>query len=162
MKYENHTGIPKIKSKVNIVKRFDICPVTSYDINKIIKYFPKLKKPSGERTLHIPKENEFPNVYLSHCIYMAFDSGSFSDTLKLTDAKSVFKKGDSGSKSDYRLVSTDPLMLKVFEKAILNQLFDYLEKIFSSLLCGFRKRHGTQQALFSLLNKWKRQLDDRI
>lgn len=71
MTYENHLSITKIESKVNTAERFKIC----YGINKIIKFFPKSTKPSGERTLHILKENEFPHIYQSGCINMAFNSG---------------------------------------------------------------------------------------
>ena len=76
----------------------------------------------------------------------------------LADVTSIFKKGDGGKKSEYRLVSILPLMSKVFKKAIFNQSSYCLETIFSSLLCGFWKGHGNQHALFNLLNKSKRQL----
>ena len=53
-----------------------------YVINKIIKSSPKSKKYSGQIPLHILKENELTHIDLSDCINMAFDSGSFFDTVK--------------------------------------------------------------------------------
>ena len=39
------------------------------------------------------------------------------------------------------------------------QINAYIEKFFSPYLCGFRKRFGTQDALTSLIEKWKSSLD---
>ena len=36
-----------------------------------------------------------------------------------------------------------------------SQLNNFLESKFSNLLCGFRKGHSTQHALFNLLQKWQ-------
>ena len=34
-----------------------------------------------------------------------------------------------------------------------------MENLISQLLCGFRKAHSTQNALFRLLQKWQKELD---
>ena len=39
------------------------------------------------------------------------------------------------------------------------QINDYMENVFSLLLCGFRKFHSTQDALFGILHKWQKELD---
>ena len=39
------------------------------------------------------------------------------------------------------------------------QINAYIEKFFSPYLCGFRKGFGTQDALTSLIEKWKSSLD---
>ena len=52
-----------------------------------------------------------------------------------------------------------PLLSKVFENIIYNQLYEYLEKFLSELLCRFRKAHSTQHALFRIIQKWKTQID---
>ena len=39
------------------------------------------------------------------------------------------------------------------------QLTEYLEKYLNSILCGFRKDHSTQHALFKLLQEWQEELD---
>ena len=40
------------------------------------------------------------------------------------------------------------------------QLYDYMEKFLSQLLCGFRKAHSTQHALFRLIQSWQKELDE--
>ena len=56
-------------------------------------------------------------------------------------------------------MSVLPLFSKIFEKVIYDQLSQYLEKYRNSLLCGFRKAHSSQHALFKLLQAWQEELD---
>ena len=52
-----------------------------------------------------------------------------------------------------------PLISKIFERIIHDQLSEYLEKYLNSILCRFRKGHSTQHALFKLLQAWPEELD---
>ena len=52
-----------------------------------------------------------------------------------------------------------PLLSKMSERLIYDQLNEYLEEYLNSLLCGFRKTHSTQHALFRLLQEWQNELD---
>ena len=67
---------------------------------------------------------------------------------------------DSQSASDFRPISILPAISKLFEKVLANQLSAHFEKNFCNLLCGFRKRHSTQQALLQLLRSWQKSLDE--
>ena len=42
---------------------------------------------------------------------------------------------------------------------IYNQLGKYMDTFLNKLLCGFRKTHSTQHALFKLLQRWQKELD---
>ena len=53
------------------------------------------------------------------------------------------------------------LISKIFERIIHGQLSEYLENYLNSILCGFRKGHSTQHALFKLLQAWQEELDKR-
>ena len=53
-----------------------------------------------------------------------------------------------------------PLLSKVYEKVIYNQLSDYSNSFLNNILCGFRKAHSTQHALFKLLQSWQQVLDN--
>ena len=55
-------------------------------------------------------------------------------------------------------MSVPPLFSKIFEKVIYDQLSRHLEKYLNSLLCGFRKAHSSQHALFKLLQAWQEEL----
>ena len=67
---------------------------------------------------------------------------------------------DSQSASDFRPISILPAISKLFENVLANQLSAHFETIFCNLLCGFRKRHSTQQALLQLLRSWQKSLDE--
>ena len=43
---------------------------------------------------------------------------------------------------------------------IYNQLGKYMDTFLNKLLCGFRKAHSTQHALFKLLQRWQKELDN--
>ena len=62
-------------------------------------------------------------------------------------------------KANYRPVSILPLVSKVFEKIMYDQLYKYIVLFLNQLLCGFSKAHSTQHALFRLLQKWQKELD---
>ena len=51
-----------------------------------------------------------------------------------------------------------PLLSKVFERLLYDQLSEYLEKYLNTLLCGFRNSHSIQHALFKLLQGWQEEL----
>ena len=81
------------------------------------------------------------------------------DELKRAEVTPIFKKEDSTNVKNYRPVSVSPVMSKVFERIMQKQINAYIEKFFSPYLCGFRKGFGTQDALTSLIEKWKSSLD---
>ena len=71
-----------------------------------------------------------------------------------------FKKDDPLDKANYRPVSILPLISKVYERLIYNQLSECSESFLSHILCGFRKVHSTQHALFKLFQSWQKELDN--
>ena len=62
-------------------------------------------------------------------------------------------------KTNYRPISLLPLISKIFEKFLYQQIEDFSNKILSPKLCGFRKGHSTQHALLNLLKNWQKCLD---
>ena len=60
---------------------------------------------------------------------------TFPDELELADIVLVFKKEDQIDKTNYRPVSLLPLILKIFEKVLYQQIEDFANKISSLKLC---------------------------
>ena len=85
----------------------------------------------------------------------------FASGLKLADIVPVFKKDDSTLVKDYRPISLLPIISKVFQRIMLNQITAYMDEYLSPHLCGYRKGFSTQTALSSLIEKWKQILDDK-
>jgi hypothetical protein len=53
-----------------------------------------------------------------------------------------------------------PCISKVYERAIHDQLMDFLDKHFHPLLSAFRPGFGCQTALLKIIDDWKKALDD--
>ena len=58
-------------------------------------------------------------------INQVFNTGIFPERLKLAKVIPVFKKGDSKLINNYRPISLLPVISKVLEKIIANQLSQY-------------------------------------
>ena len=114
---------------------------------------------AGEIPIKIIKESEFCFPELTNRINESLTNNKFPDTLKLSAITPVFKKLDPSDKANYRPVSILPLVSKIFEKIMYDQLYEYIEHFLNPLLCGFHKAHSTQHALFRLLQKLQKGLD---
>ena len=111
---------------------------------------PKIRKSSLEAT-----------VVLHRLFNETITKGVFPDNLKLVDVTPVFKKDDPFNKKNYRPVSVLPTISKICEKLMQRQINNYIINHLSLYLCGYRKGYNTQQALVSLFEKRKKNLDDK-
>ena len=84
----------------------------------------------------------------------------FPSALKLANITPVFKKGERECKNNYRPVSILSNVSKIFERIIFNQILNYMDSFFSKFQCRFRKGYSTQQCLLSMIEKWKRAVDN--
>ena len=62
-------------------------------------------------------------------------------------------------KKDYRPVSLLPVVSKLYEKDMSEQINSYIEKYLSPYLFGYRKNHSSEQCLTIMLEVWKKALD---
>ena len=106
-----------------------------------MKNLPSDKVSAGEIPIKILKESTFCFPELTNYINESLTNKKFPDTVKLSDITPVFKKLDSRDKANYRPVSILPLVSKVLEKIMYDQLYEYVVHFLNQLLCGFRKAH---------------------
>ena len=130
------------------------------DVKTVIQYLKNNKSVGGEIPIQILKESEFTFEKLINCINKSIETGYFPDSLKEVNITSIYKIDDPLDKSSYRPVSILPLVSKAFQRLIYNQLSEYTEGFLNHILCGFRKVHSTQHALFKLLQSWQKELDN--
>ena len=129
-------------------------------LKKVIKDLKTNNSVGGEIPIQILKESEFTFECLKNCINHSIEETViFPSSLKLGNITSIFEKDDPLDKSSYRPVSILPLLSKVYERIIYNQLSKHSEQFLNSILCGFRNAHNTQHPLFKLLHSWQRELD---
>ena len=88
-------------------------------------------------------------------------NSNFPDKLKVVDLSPIFKKDEPQKSKNYRPVSVLPAVSKVFKRLLHKQMSLHVEKYLSPYLCGYRKGFSTQQALLSLLERWKNVLEKR-
>ena len=85
----------------------------------------------------------------------------FPDELKFADVTLIYKKDDPNKSKNYRPVSVLPVVSKVFEKIMHDQISQYINSFLTPYLYGYRKGFSTQQALLSLIEKWEIVLDSK-
>ena len=62
---------------------------------------------------------------------------------------------------NYRPVSVLPVLSKIYEKVMQQQINSFIENCLSPLMCGYRKGYNPQDVLITLIEKWKKSLDDK-
>ena len=79
-------------------------------------------------------------------------TGTFPELLKSSKVIHLYKKGYNLNLSNYKPIPLLPSFSKIFEKAILTQLIEYLENnsIIHPHQYGFRKFHSTEYAALHL------------
>ena len=79
----------------------------------------------------------------------------FPNNCKVAKLKPLYKKGSRSDPKNYRPISLLPLVSKVFEKLIHQQLQKYLDenKILYSFQSGFRANHSTDSCISYLQDK---------
>ena len=161
--FENHPSIKEINTHRNSEKVFDFSKVDQTDVLKVISSLNNSKSVSGSiptRMLKIAANICVP--FLTSCFNNCVESGTFPDRLKLADIIPSFKKGSSTDKANYRPISLLPIVSKIFERLIVNQLNVYFEPQFSKLLCGFRKGHSTQHAILNMIRNWQNNIANNL
>ena len=62
---------------------------------------------------------------------------------------------------NYRPISLLPVVSKLFERNMSDQIQIYIERFLSPFLFGFRKGHSTEQCLNIMIEKWRKALDNK-
>ena len=123
LNFSNHPSILKIKEKFQLNKRFPFQHISEANVRKVVKNLPSDKVSAGKIPIKILKESTFCFPELTNCISESLTNNKFPDTLKLSNITPVFKKLDPSDEANYRQVSILPLVAKVFEKIMYNQLY---------------------------------------
>ena len=96
---------------------------------------------------------------VSPCITLIINqilsSGIFPGKLKTAKVIPIYKKNDKTLLKNYRPISILPVVSKIIEHAMHNQMMDYLtsNKLFSSQQYGFRPNRSTELAALELMDR---------
>ena len=112
--------------------------------------------------MEILKEDAY---YFAEFICIQFNnsvnSSKFLSSFKCGNITPIFKNKSRNHKRNYTPVSILPIVSKIFEKIMSNQLSTYSEKNVSKLQGGFLKGFSTQHCLLLMLEKWKHAVDSK-
>ena len=91
----------------------------------------------------------------------SIETSQFPDSWKVARITPIFKEGDKTEKSNYRPISVLPVISKLFEKLVFNQLYHYMKvnSLFTSDQSGFLRLHSTLTCLLKMSDDWYNGLD---
>ena len=162
-KYSQHPSIKLIKENVNITDKFLFKGTSMEEIQHEIKCLnPQKSNPANTVTSkNLQKYIDICSKPLYDIINRGIETGSFDDGMKLADLTPIHKKDVTTEETNYRNISGLAAGSKIFERIMHKQMGDFLEKILSPYMCGYRKGYSTQHALLILIEKWRAILDKK-
>ena len=60
-----------------------------------------------------------------------------------------------------QIISVLPVVSKLIERILHQQISHYIDQYLSKFLCGYRKGYNAQQAVIIMLGKWHTSLDNK-
>ena len=157
------TKLPKPAGgrKIHLNKRVQSCMkfkiITEDDLIKIIYKLEVGKSPGHDGISVTVLKWCLP--YILAPLVLIFNEcmkqGSYPSMFKLAKVTALFKGGIESEADNYRPISVLPILNKVFEKVIHNQLVNFLDvhNVLYKQQFGFRKNHSTSHAVSCLYEK---------
>ena len=161
-KFGHHPSIIDIKKNVSVGTKFSFKEVSLHDMTKEINSL-NVKKSGTFMNIPVKRLKEVVDIVAQpltdiwkHEIVLG---RKFASQLKLADITPLHKKLETINKENYRPVSLLPVVSKIFERLMQNQMIGYIEQSLSPYLRGYRKGFNSQYALLAMIEKWKKCLD---
>ena len=120
----------------------------SFGTDNISSYFLKLALP-------------FIGNSLAVLFNTAIETGQFPDSWKVARVTPIFKDGEKTNKSNYRPISVLPVISRLFEKLVTDQLYKHMDENgqFSNDQSGFLRLCSTVTCLLKNTDDWYNGLD---
>ena len=162
-KYKHHQSIISINKKMREkgLPKFSFHLVT---LDETFKEVALLSDKKASQASDIPvkiiKENrDLIAYFILHNFNNALSCSEYPASLKYADITPIFKKDDKTDQTNYRPISILSNLSKICERFMQNQMYPYLNQIFSKYQCGFRKGYNAQHCLMAMIEKWRKFLD---
>lgn len=159
---EYHPSIMKIKENISDDVRLVFEPVGEKYVSRQLDAL-DIRKATGHDGISAKLlKNAKPSIvkHVTSIINKSLTTAVFPETLKIAQVVPIHKKNSTLDKGNYRPVSILPVMSKLFEKAINQQLTTFFNSRFNVFLSAFRSGYGCQSTLLKLVEDWKKGLDD--
>jgi hypothetical protein len=162
-KFQNHPSILKINENVKMEGKFQFRDVTEEEtFKRIISLDPsKACMKDDIPTKVILGTGDIVSSSLTTIFNNAKNAGMYPGPLKTADVTPVPKGREKKDKKKYRPISLTPILSKVFEKHMYEQITEYAGQFLSPYLFGYRKGHSTEQCLMVMIEMWRKALDEK-
>ena len=166
--HSRHINVPTSEVKSSTVKncQFSLKHETPQTIDKIIDSL-KNRVAVGRDNLHVcfikDAKKEISSVITS-IINLGFDINIFPTSMKISRIKPIYKKENPNKIENYRPIALLPILSKIIERCVANQIIDYLEQnhLLSKSQHAYRKQHSPITCLAEILNLVYKKLDSNI
>ncbi len=99
---------------------------------------------------------------LTYIFNLSLSTGEFVDDWKNARVTPIYKDGNRQIVGNYRPISVLPIISKIFEKEIFQQLYKYMNEnnLISKFQSGFRPGYSTLSALIQMCDAWFNNMDN--
>ena len=161
--YEAHPSIVKIRENTIVTDKFVFIDTTSQIFKDEIRQLYPTKASIGN---DIPAKmlinsNEIVSDYLADIYNNSKNDETYPTSLKIADVVPIHKKDEKTALKNYRPVSLIPIVSKIFERNMYDQIISYMDRSLSPYLFGYRRGHSTEQCLTIMLEAWRKALNER-
>jgi exonuclease III len=150
----------------NVQTVFSFHEVTVTEVLSMIKKFkPKSSYGIDNLSMKLLKHiSEHLSSSLTLIINQSLNTGIFPDSLKVARVIPLFKKGETSLFDNYRPISLLPVISKIFEKTVHNQLYTYFNtnKLLYKHQYGFRPDHSVENATLEFVDRVLKLLDSNF
>ena len=162
-KYKSHPSILLIQKHLTDHDVFSFKTVEIGDIEKEINSInPREATTSNSIPPKILKKSSEVSANVLHKLFnYSIEKSDFPQNLKLADITPAYKKTDTLNKTNYSPVSALLVVSSIFERVLQKQGNDFIVSFLSPYLCGYRKGFNTLHALLTLVENWRKSLDNK-
>ena len=144
---------------------FSISPTTEQEVASALSNLDPSKRGGVAQIPASVYQRLAPTVVpcLTQIINLSLSTSTFPKIYKQALVTPIFKKGDPSLPGNYRPISSLPILSKIFEKILNEQLIDHLNRnnLLSEKQFGFRKGVSTEQLILAITDQFNLVLDSK-
>ena len=145
---------------------FNLAKVSCQEVFNLIQKIPS-NKASGLDTISVRLLKEASPIVtrsLTFIINQSITTGIFPNAWKRDRVSPIFKEDLRTDPNSYRPISVLPVVSKLIERVVFNQLYEYLNNnnLLTESQSGFRPMFSTETALLEATNEWLWNIDDSL